>query len=142
MIDSIPAEPGIYLLHLLVKKDIKLDIGKLGERFFPKGDYFYVGSAQGGLQGRISHHLKKDKNNLWHIDYLLADENVELKGICLKEGAEKGEECKIAFFLWYYGEGINGFGSSDCKCESHLYRLSDELVIEKIKGLFNYCLSI
>jgi Uri superfamily endonuclease len=140
MIENIPSVPGIYLLHLVVKKDIQLDIGKLGEKSFPKGDYFYVGSAQGGLQGRISNHLKRRKKNFWHIDYLLADENVEIKGICWKEGAEKGDECKVAFFLWYFGDGIKDFGSSDCKCESHLYRLSNELVIEKIKGLFSYCL--
>ncbi|MGB9607071.1 MAG: GIY-YIG nuclease family protein [bacterium] len=136
MIEQIPNEPGIYILHILIKEDLNLEIGKLGQRFFPKGEYFYVGSAQGGLRKRIAHHLAKDKENFWHIDYLLSEEAVELKGIYWEVGAKKGEECGIALFLWSFGEGIDGFGSSDCLCESHLYRLSDEAVINQIRKSF------
>lgn len=45
--DSIPEEPGIYLLCLRVRENCCLKIGKAGERFFPRGNYVYVGSAQG-----------------------------------------------------------------------------------------------
>lgn len=131
--EPIPKSPGIYLLHIFVKNDLALQIGKLGERFFPRGEYLYIGSAQNGLKKRIERHLGKRRRLFWHIDYLLANESVEIKDIIWHKEAGKEEECKIASLLRSFGEAIVGFGSTDCKCESHLYLLKGDKIIEKFK---------
>jgi Uri superfamily endonuclease len=41
---------------------------------------------------------------------------------CKQSG--KAEECAIAKAIGERGEPIDGFGSSDCGCRSHLYHIS------------------
>ncbi|PIX44629.1 DUF123 domain-containing protein, partial [archaeon CG_4_8_14_3_um_filter_38_5] len=48
---------GVYVLHIIMKKDAKIRIGKLGTIMFKKGTYYYAGSAQNSIEGRIKHHL-------------------------------------------------------------------------------------
>ena len=123
---------GIYVLILKVKKSIKIKIGALGKIKFPKGSYAYVGSAQNNLEKRVARHLKKRKIKFWHIDYLLANKNVKINRIMYKS-AGKSEECRIAQFLSNVEKPVKGFGSSDCKCESHLFRLKRPLLV--IEGM-------
>ncbi len=113
---------GIYLLTVKVKKNIKQEIGKLGEIKFEKGDYIYVGSALNGIEKRIERHLKKKKKKFWHIDYLLANRDVTINKIYCKEG-KKEEECKTAEKLMKHGKPVAKFGCSDCNCKSHLFRI-------------------
>ena len=120
---------GIYVLIIEVKKPIQIRIGALGKIKFPKGSYAYVGSAQNNLKKRIARHLRKKKKKFWHIDYLLANKNVGINKIMYKP-AGKPEECRIVKFLSKVEKSIKGFGSSDCKCESHLFKLGKpQLVI-------------
>lgn len=115
---------GIYVLVIVVCKDVKVEIGALGIMSFGKGLYAYVGSAQKGLEKRVERHLRKTKKNFWHIDYLLDDDAVRVVKVFYKE-AEKSEECRIAGKLSEKGVAVKGFGCSDCSCVSHLFRIDD-----------------
>jgi Uri superfamily endonuclease len=114
---------GIYCLLINVKKDIKLRIGALGKILFKKGKHVYVGSAQNSIEKRVSRHFSRNKKIKWHIDYLLAAQNVNLiKAVYKKAGKE--QECKIACLLNKLENPVKGFGCSDCRCYSHLFKLS------------------
>jgi Uri superfamily endonuclease len=115
---------GIYVLIIAVDKDISVDTGALGNLDFEKGLYAYVGSAQNSLEERVKRHLRTQKAKFWHIDYLLADPRVKVLKVFYKR-AGRPEECKIAKILAKKGFPIRGFGSSDCRCETHLIRVED-----------------
>ena len=115
---------GIYVLVVSVGKDINVDVGALGRVNFEKGLYAYVGSAQNNLEKRIKRHLRKTKQKFWHIDYLLDDDNVKVLKVFYKH-AGKSEECKAASRIAERSVSIKGFGSSDCKCRSHLFKIGD-----------------
>jgi Uri superfamily endonuclease len=115
---------GIYVLTIRVNKTISPTIGALGKITFPEGLYAYVGSAQNNLDLRVARHLRREKRLFWHIDYLLNDEAAEIEGVFFKEGV-KMEECRVVSSLGERGEAIYGFGCSDCRCRSHLFKISD-----------------
>jgi len=115
---------GIYVLVLSVSKDINVNVGALGCVNFEKGLYAYVGSAQNNLEKRIERHLRKTKQKFWHIDHLLDDAHVEVVKVFHRK-AERLEECKISKNMSEIGAPVKGFGSSDCKCESHLFKVED-----------------
>ncbi len=116
--EGIKNEKGTYVLHLYLKKNKNILIGKK-KIFFKKGHYFYVGSAYGktiNLQNRINRHLKKEKNKHWHIDYFLEYANIK-KVYTTSLKCEK-EICKDLAFLDF----IKDFGNSDDnKNPSHLF---------------------
>ena len=114
---------GSYILIIRVKNDLTIKIGSLGKTFFSKGVYAYVGSAMNSLEARIRRHLRNEKKTFWHIDYLLKNRNTEIIKIFYRESKNK-EECKIAKTVSHYGNPVIRFGSSDCRCESHLFRLN------------------
>ena len=60
----------------------------------------------------------------WHIDYLTTHNNAAIEKILFKHSNQK-EECKIAKRIAHNGIPVPRFGSSDCKCQSHLYRIDD-----------------
>ncbi|MEM2934840.1 MAG: GIY-YIG nuclease family protein [Candidatus Thermoplasmatota archaeon] len=107
---------GCYILIIEIEKDKKIKIGKK-EAYFKKGYYAYIGSAMNSIEKRIERHLRKEKRKRWHIDYLL--EEGKIKKIFYKESKFK-EECDIAKKFDSF-EAIPEFGSSDCKCKSHLF---------------------
>ena len=108
-----------------VEKESMIDIGSLGKIQFPKGYYVYIGSAQNSLEKRIHRHCSKNKKIRWHIDYLVSKNKVKITNVYFKI-AGKAEECKTAQKIADIStaEPIKGFGSSDCRCMSHLFRLS------------------
>jgi len=119
---------GIYTLLLFLPKQVTLDIGKLGKQRFPMGYYTYTGSALGkgasSLKHRIARHLRKEKRRFWHIDYLLADENVSVEAVIVAETNEN-MECKTNRHIKTIMGAkvpVKGFGASDCRksCGSHL----------------------
>ena len=115
---------GVYVLVISVNKNVKIEISTLGTKFFRKGLFAYIGSAQTNLEKRVRRHLKKRKKKFWHIDYLLDNDLVEIVEVFYKNAA-KIEECNIASKTSDRGFPVNGFGSSDCKCKSHLFELHD-----------------
>jgi Uri superfamily endonuclease len=113
---------GIYLLLMRMKRDSFIKIGKLGKIKFKKGKYIYVGSAQRNLGKRIERHFKKQKRKFWHIDYLLSSKNIKIEKVFCFRGKKK-TECKLAKEILKYGKPILNFGSSDCGCKSHLFKI-------------------
>ena len=109
---------GCYILIIELKENITIQIGKIGNKLFKKGFYAYIGSALNGLEHRINRHLRKEKKIRWHIDYIL--QHGKIIKIFYKEN-DKKEECSVA--KKFDGEllSISNFGSSDCKCNSHLF---------------------
>ena len=108
---------GSYILLIELENDKEIQISKLGDIFFKKGFYVYIGSALNGLEQRISRHLRDDKKNHWHLDYLLR--SAKVNSVYYKENNRK-EECKIAESFSKL-KPVIGFGCSDCKCKSHLF---------------------
>jgi len=111
-------------LVVSVGKGVKIDVGALGTVNFERGLYAYVGSAQNGLEKRVERHLRKVKRRFWHIDYLLSDKAVKILKV-FRKSAGRCEECELARKISEEGVAIRGFGSSDCKCKSHLFKLED-----------------
>jgi len=128
---------GSYVLIIEMEKDKKIEIGKLGVLSFEKGYYAYVGSAMNGLDVRINRHMRQDKKKHWHIDYLL-EEAVVRQVLCI-EGEKK--ECTIASEMEGIFDGITNFGSSDCRCNTHLFHsknLGKMMAAVKGMGLVNW----
>jgi Uri superfamily endonuclease len=115
---------GIYALEISIDASIFIKVGKLGVLNFDKGLYVYVGSAQSNLEKRVERHMRKQKKRFWHIDYLLESGHVKIADVFLKSRAQS-EECRFAAELARDSLPIIGFGSSDCKCVSHLYKIHD-----------------
>lgn len=121
---------GIYVLVVEISKTISVNVGALGLLVFPAGLYAYVGSAQNNLELRVKRHLGKEKRLFWHIDYLLNDEAANVIGVYFVQGA-KEEECRIARIMKENAQPIDGFGCSDCHCESHLFHAENFGFLEK-----------
>ena len=115
----------ILLVELAVKKDVF--VGKLGCISFPKASYAYVGSAMNGFRARLARHLCREKKLHWHIDYLLKEAEVEEIVLCQDE---ERTECCLAQVLAGKLQYVPGFGSSDCKCQSHLYFASEKDILK------------
>ena len=109
---------------LIIETPEKAEIGALGTKKFNQEYAVYNGSAfgPGGLK-RVLRHFSSDKKIHWHIDYLL--KHGELKMAAVFPG--KDLECELSEKL--DGRPVNGFGSSDCSCGSHLleYRRLEEV---------------
>ena len=117
--------PGTYAVILASTEAVPIRVGKLGILQLQPGFYVYVGSAHGpgGLRARLAHHLKPTARPHWHIDYLRAHTTpVEVWYV----DDRNRWECRWADCLRRMREAsvaLNGFGSSDCGCETHLYFL-------------------
>ena len=126
---------GAYLLITELKNDVTIHIGKLGGIRFSKGFYVYVGSALNSLLPRLERHLKTSRGEHhvthWHIDYFLRENPVSIESIYTVETAEH-LECDIAKKVSKHGEFTPRFGCSDCRCNSHLYKVNEFEFIEKI----------
>lgn len=123
---------GSYLLLIELKDKVTIQIGKLGKIDFMKGFYVYVGSAINGLESRINRHLREEKNIHWHIDFLL--NSAEIINVFYKENSFK-EECKISNEFKKKLQSVKNFGSSDCKCKSHLFYGTYEEIMGIIRKL-------
>ncbi len=115
---------GSYVLLIELTEEQTITTGSLKAIYFPRGYYAYVGSAMSGFKSRLNRHLKSDKKPHWHIDYLL--EKASISSIILCETNNR-VECTIAQALNGQFDSIPGFGSSDCKCRSHLFFATDKM---------------
>lgn len=110
---------GSYILLIELKETEKIEIGS-GKRKLEKGFYTYFGSAfgTGGLK-RVQRHRKQASGERsvehWHIDYLTTLEDSEL--VETVKFPEKDLECELADEA---ESMVEAFGSTDCKCGSHL----------------------
>lgn len=109
---------GSYVLLIELPRAETIAIGRLKAVPFRRGHYAYVGSARGGFKSRLNHHLRVNKRPRWHIDYLLQRASINNIIICPTKDTV---ECTIAQALSRHFDAIPSFGSSDCKCHSHLF---------------------
>jgi Uri superfamily endonuclease len=109
---------GSYLLVIKLNNTARISVGKKGKKEFQKGLYVYTGSALNGLEQRIQRHLRKNKKNHWHIDYLL--QQASIVAIYYKIG-ENRDECNFAQILDKKLHSVPDFGCTDCNCYSHLF---------------------
>lgn len=110
---------GVYALLMQMGDDTVMEVGSLGTVEFRRGHYVYVGSGMGGLSGRIARHMRSRKTLRWHVDHLSSR--------CTRKRAFPIRtvlplECHLAEVIGGLGGApIPRFGSSDCKCGSHLF---------------------
>jgi len=137
---------GTYILFLESGRDLKPEIGKLGKIKIDKGLYAYVGSAMGksvNLENRVRRHQelarsKKGKKQ-WHIDYFTTAKGVDVTGVVRITG--KAIECEAAKLMGKSGGRLiaKGFGSSDCKCKTHFFGITEKVAesfLRKLPDLF------
>ena len=120
---EITSRSGTYVLVLRSSIHRRLAIGRLGPLVLEPGTWLYVGSAfgPGGLRARTNRHRTKHTGRRWHIDFLKPW--VRLAEIWFTEDPVHREH---EWANWFgSNEGLHtplpGFGSSDCRCRSHLF---------------------
>lgn len=112
--------PGIYHLLIYLSQDTTVEVAKLGRFHFPAGYYVYTGSALRGLESRVARHLQREKRLHWHIDYLLRYGCII--DVVTYQTTER-LECDFNKKILSLPNSkilVKGFGSSDCRCPSHL----------------------
>ena len=111
---------GAYALLLHLPYAVELEVGRLGAVAFSSGYYVYLGSALGGLEARLCHHLRPAPKPRWHIDYLRRFAHPVEVWLC---PTSSNLECLLyqtALGLGGAHRVVKGFGASDCRCWSHL----------------------
>ena len=115
--------PGTYTLILTSSIEKPVNIGKLGTLILKSGFYVYIGSAfgPGGLKARINHHINHSCRPHWHIDYL--SPTLRLREIWYTCDQTRREHQWAEVHAQTRGVllPLPGFGSSDCRCLSHLF---------------------
>jgi sugar fermentation stimulation protein A len=137
VIEEEAKDRGSYLLILNLKRDRKIDVGKLGKIHFRKGFYIYVGSAMANLSRRMERHHRLRKQRHWHVDALRAV--TEFHSVLAIRSSER-LECEVANAMSEIAEwSVPRFGSTDCSCHSHLFGMSeDPLHSENFHKLLRY----
>lgn len=111
---------GTYCLLLHLAGNSHITVGKLGSFDFPAGYYVYCGSALKGMAARIARHRRIGKKNHWHIDYLHSRaELVEVRAWASRQRLECGCSQQLQAMAGA-AVPVPGFGSSDCRCRTHL----------------------
>ena len=115
-----PANQGTYCLILRLDRASTIPVGRLGAARFARGWYCYVGSALAHLEQRVARHLRAQKRHRWHIDYLLT--RAQVRAVVLLRSPQR-LECRLSRELAFFAGPpvLAGFGSSDCRCPSHLH---------------------
>lgn len=116
-------DSGVYQLLIEIPTKREFRIGELGTVRVPGGCYLYTGSARRGLAARLRRHLRERKPLRWHIDYLLLVGRVmAIRAFPMYQIGEcdLNEKWSMRSEVPF---PIPGFGSSDCRCCSHLVRL-------------------
>jgi Uri superfamily endonuclease len=134
---NLPDEKGSYCVVFEVDSFSFVTKGR--KNFSLKGGtYVYVGSAfgAGGLRKRILRHLKRKKSKHWHFDFVTTHSSFKPLEVWLLEGQKV--ECELASLVGGVAEPVNGFGSTDCSCPSHLFRVEDISLLRRVvRSSFN-----
>jgi len=112
---------GTYTLLVEFAAPAAVEVGALGEYPFDAGVYAYTGSALGaGGFARVDRHRRTARGEHgvrhWHVDHLLGHPDAGIDRVVRSVGADV--ECAVAERL--PPGPVDGFGASDCGCESHL----------------------
>ena len=118
---------GTYALVLTFAAAAEAEVGALGTCRLEPGTYCYVGSAMNGLDHRIGRHMAASKAIRWHIDRLTVLD-------CAKEAyasfPDPVPECELGRIAAACGATpvLKGFGCSDCRCSTHLFRTDGDVL--------------
>lgn len=124
-----------YVLVLEVGRPLTIKVGSLGTVSLEPGLYAYVGSGRRGLEARVRRHirLKSGFGRIkWHIDYLLTSPDVKIFGAVLLRLMDEHEALEAV--SKFSRPALKGFGSSDCRCYSHLFKLRSLEALEQLLG--------
>jgi len=138
ILETESGDRGSYCILLRLPEACSIEVGASGTRHFKKGYYIYAGSAMKELSKRIARHQRRKKRFFWHIDYLR--DRAEFHA-ALPIRSSKQLECLLARHIKKIAqEEIQGFGSSDCNCTSHLFYMEKDPLSspEFIKFLLYY----
>lgn len=128
---SVRASDKLYGIKGRLREDKEsLAISRLGQFDFPKGYYIYVGSAKQNIRARIDRHIQLDERKRWHIDYLRPYLQVQ----AVQTYSSKEGECALFERLMKENAGtmpVKGFGSSDCRCFSHLFYSKAAIILSE-----------
>lgn len=119
MVEIVDTSHTLYAIHLEITCKKNIEVGRLGIYPFKKGIYIYIGSAKRNILARINRHKQVNKLLKWHFDYLRPHGTI-LKIITYENSIG---ECHLAEKIRKEEGGgfpIRKFGSTDCKCYSHL----------------------
>jgi Uri superfamily endonuclease len=118
-------DSGAYQLILRLARPVVIEVGALGSHAFPAGFYIYTGRASTGLRKRVDRHRRPEKKLRWHIDYLLQQAQIAGVRVCPGKAAEEcsinNETARVLQAIF----PVKVFGSSDCRCSSHLTLVPD-----------------
>ena len=129
---------GTYLLLFVCSNKVEISIGRLGRMVTKPGYYLYVGSAYGpgGIKARVRHHQRIASRPHWHIDYLRAV--TALVDTWCVYGLRREHEWAHSLMQSEAATApLNGFGSSDCSCVTHLFHFRRKPVKEELEKLLN-----
>ena len=133
-------DQGVYCLIMILPDPADLKIGARGTCRFPPGYYCYVGSAHANLAKRLARHQSREKKLRWHIDYLLQRARIIDMEIIL---TSRRLECEFSRAVARQAGPVvmPGFGSSDCRCLTHLhhFRFHPGAVVARAAGRLKYC---
>jgi Uri superfamily endonuclease len=117
------SDPGTYTLILSSAVAKPVNIGKLGTLFVKPGFFVYVGSAfgPGGLKARIKHHINHSSRPHWHLDYLSPALKLCEIWYTYDQMRREHQWATIHSQAKKASVPLPGFGSSDCRCLSHLF---------------------
>ena len=119
--DASPPGKGTYLLFFIVKRPVRLRLGRSRRRLnLGQGTYVYVGSAlgPGGARARLRRHFHKDKRPFWDIDHLTL---AVLPSGCFLFRPEIAES-QAALRLSRVLHPVDSFGAADdSSCKTHLF---------------------
>ena len=103
-----------------------LRVGRLGSLVLRPGWYVYVGSAfgPGGVRARVAHHRKLAARPRWHVDYLRRQAALKHVWYTCDPTPREHEWARVLRQLPGAEVPLRGFGSSDCRCPSHLVHFS------------------
>jgi len=118
-----PSCYGTYILFFQVNRGFATLVGALGWLDFAPGIYAYVGSAfgPGGLRARLLHHLSPVRSLHWHVDYLSQKADVEEIWYTCDPARREHEWAGICALMPGVTSPFSRFGSSDCRCRTHLF---------------------
>ena len=127
---------GTYALVLCCWRPGRLGIGRLGVLRVRPGFYVYVGSAlgPGGVGARVRHHQRAGGRPHWHIDYLRP--RADLVEVWHVHDTRRREHqwASIVSGLDDASVPLQGFGSSDCGCASHLFYFETRPSVRAFRG--------
>ncbi len=123
---AIASGSGAYILWLQANGAAAVQVGKLGCLQMQSGWYCYIGSAMGpgGVAARVGHHCRIARKPRWHIDYLRAECHLRAVWYVLTPQRVEHAWVEVMASMPGAGQPLPGFGASDHRGATHLFRFA------------------